>query len=336
MSGLLRVRGTIELDQFWPGGSADADTSKVQVTVGKDAFAFATDGKKFKTTNVLNNAIVVGASSGPVIDTKSRVTVRLQGIDATELHYKAGALKKSRKDVTDKKRAAYNAENKTERRQYWAETATVAMAKKLGSFGATSIACEVYSLVDHPYELVDTYGRIVGNIRVGKKFALDINTWLTTQGWVFPTFYSSMSEEEINVLLAAAAKGRKKGRVWSTLSDDTSKFKADLLYRKSGPIDAQNDNGSVIMPKLFRRQVAYKMEMHAKLFAGTFAEFLAVRPDECYLTDEFLEQGPHAAKTRRLDELMTGKRFTLEPQEVVFREKFSSVVNAVGKRIETF
>ena len=96
MSGLLRIRGVIDLTQFWPGGSADADTSKVKVNVGKGSFAFAADGKKFKATNVLDKAIVIGASKKPVIDAQSRVTVRLQGIDAPELHYKAAPLRKSR------------------------------------------------------------------------------------------------------------------------------------------------------------------------------------------------------------------------------------------------
>lgn len=336
MTGLLRIRGTIDLDQFWPKGSSDADTSKIQVTVGKNAFAFAPDGKAFKVTHALDNAMVVGASRDPVIDSKSRITVRLQGIDAPELHYRAAALKKNRPEVTEKKRAAYNQQNKVERRQYWGETATVALAKKLAGFGANPIACEVYSFVDHPYELVDTYGRVVGNIRVGKGFNLDVNTWLTEEAWAFPTFYSSMSEEEVTALLEAAKKGRKKGRVWADLSNDTSKFKATVVYRKGGPIDEKNDRGSVLMPKLFRRQVAYEMEKKAKVFSGSFSEFLAARPDECFLTDDFLKEGLHTATTHRLHEFMKGKRFTKKPQDVVFKEKFSSVVDAKGKRIEKF
>ena len=124
-----------------------------------------------------------GASKKPVIDAQSRVTVRLQGIDAPELHYKAPALRKSRSEVTATKRAAYNAENKTERRQYWGETATLALAEKLPTYGAGEIRCAVYSFVDHPYELMDTYGRVVGNLHVGKRLGLDINRWLTEQGF---------------------------------------------------------------------------------------------------------------------------------------------------------
>jgi endonuclease YncB( thermonuclease family) len=336
MSGLLRIRGVIDLTQFWPGGSSDADTSKVKVNVRPGSFAFAADGKKFKPTRALDKAIVVGASKKPVIDARSRVTVRLQGIDAPELHYKAPALRKSRTEVTATKRTAYNAENKTERRQYWGETATLALAQKLSTFGAGVIRCEVYSFVDHPYELMDTYGRVVGNLRVGKKFGLDLNTWLTEQGWVFPAFYSSMSEEEIQTLLAAALKGRQQGRVWSTLVDDTSKFKPKLVYRKGGPIDTENDQGALILPKLFRRQVAYKTEVLAKVFNGSYAEFLADRPDECYLTGEFLDKGPHSAPTHRLAEFMKGKRFQKQAEDVVFREKFSTVVNSAGQRIDDF
>ncbi len=336
MSGRLRIRGLIDLTQFWPGGSSDADTSKVRVSVGPDSFAFAADGKRFKPTRALDKAIVVGVSKKPVIDAQSRVTVRLQGIDAPELHYKAPALRKSRSEVTAAKRVAYNAENKTERRQYGGETATLALAQKLSTYGAGVIRCEVYSWVDHPYELVDTYGRVVGNLHVGKRLGLDINRWLTEQGWALPAFYSSMSDEEIQTLIAAAAKGRKAGRVWSMLSDDTSKWKPRLVYRQGGLIDTAGDQGALILPKLFRRQVAYKMEVHAKVFNGSFAEFLAARPDECYLTDEFLDEGLHTAPTHRLAEFMKGKRFLKAPEDLVFREKFSSVVDAAGRRIDDF
>ena len=37
-NGLLEVSGTIDLSQFWPQGSSDADTTKVLVTIGDNAF----------------------------------------------------------------------------------------------------------------------------------------------------------------------------------------------------------------------------------------------------------------------------------------------------------
>jgi hypothetical protein len=32
--GLLKVAGSIDLNQFWPQGESDADTTKILVTVG--------------------------------------------------------------------------------------------------------------------------------------------------------------------------------------------------------------------------------------------------------------------------------------------------------------
>jgi hypothetical protein len=30
MTGMLRIRGTIDLSQFWPSGQSDADTTKIK------------------------------------------------------------------------------------------------------------------------------------------------------------------------------------------------------------------------------------------------------------------------------------------------------------------
>ena len=206
MPGTLRIRGTIDLAQFWPDGEADADTTKIKVEVGANSFAFAADGKTFKATKVYFGAFARGASNKEVIDSKNRITVRLQGIDAPELHYRAAPLKKSGK-VSNSKRAKFNLENKQPRRQYWAETATVALAKKLSGYG-NSVKCQVISLIDRPFEVIDTYGRFVGNICVGAKFNTDINLWLSEEGWAYPTFYSSMEPEEIETYLATPQRKR--------------------------------------------------------------------------------------------------------------------------------
>jgi endonuclease YncB( thermonuclease family) len=334
MTGLLRIKGTIALDQFWPDGSSDADTSKIKLTVGAGSFAFAADGKKFKPTSVFQHAQVRGKSRKMLI-TNNQITVRLQGIDATELHYRAGALAADRTEVTAAKRAAYNGWNAHERRQYWAESATMALAKKLSGFGASALPCTILSFVDAPHEVADTYGRVVGNVRLRGDF--DVNLWLTEQGWAFPTFYSSMSEAEIKALIVAARKGKRMNRLWPSLSDNLRPFNARLLYRKNGAPDAAADKGKVIMPKLFRRQVAYQAETAAKLFKGSFKQFLARAPDECFLTDAFLAQGVHSAPTFVLADFITGSRFTVLPDALVFKEKPASLVDVRnGKRLDHF
>lgn len=335
MPGILRVRGTIDLDQFWPDGDADADTSKVKVTVGSDSFAFAADGKHFKTTDVYFDAYCVGASRKKVVDAQNRITVRLQGIDAPELHYQAAALKKN-PPVSDAKRKKFNAENKPKRRQYLAESGTLALCKKLKAFGTSPIKCEVISLIDRPFEVIDTYGRFVANIRVGSGYATDVNLWLCEQAWVYPTFYSSMVVEEIEAYLAVLPKARKNGRVWKHYSLDTSKFDGKLVYRPKGPPQPAKDKGPVLMPKLFRRQLAYRMQKKAALITGSFAAYLEKNRDACFETDEFLKEGVHSAPIRHLHEFIKGTKFTLQPEAIVFREKFSSLVNSKKKKLEKF
>jgi len=334
--GLLQIKGTIDLAQFWPDGESDADTTKIKVAVGPNSFRFAADGKTFKPTKAFQGAHVVGKSTDTVIDKNGRITVRLQGIDAPELHYRAGPLSTKRPEVTAPKRTAYNAANAKPFRQYLAESATVALRKKLDGFAnANSIlSCTATSLVDAPFEVIDTYGRFVANINVGSGAAVDINKWLAEEGWVLPTFYSSMSEEEIDSLIDASKKGRKKkGRVWEYYKKSVSGFDARMLFRKGGPLDAAHDKGPALMPKLFRRQVAYEMEKAAKISAGTFKAFLEKTPDYCFDTEDFKAAGVHSATPRTLDEFMSGNTFTPEPQDIVFKEKFSDLVNAKGKKV---
>ncbi len=333
MTGILKVEGTIDLTQFWPTGSSDADTTKIKVTVVRDSFSFAADGKTFRPTSALVGAFSVGTGRRAVIDAKNRITVRLQGIDAPELHFKAPALRR-RPDVDDVKRAAFNRANKAERRQYWAETATVALSAKLATYGEGIIPCTMLSLVDYPYEVVDTYGRLVGTIEVQ---GVELNRWLVAEGWAFPTFYSSMSNDEIEGLLTAMRMGRRKRRIWPSYSTNVEAFDEMLIYRGVGAEpDSADDRGPVLMPKLYRRQVAYRMERVARITRRPFIDYLKRSADSCFLTDDFLENGVHSAEARYLHEFLEGGAFTLEPQELVFREKPSSIVNAQGNRVEVF
>src|SRR5919109_587443 len=98
--GLLRVNGTIEVAQFWPRGTSDADTAVIIVGVSAaNAFQFQqTPGGKFKTTHAFEGALVHGKQGAKApIDSQGRIRVRLQGIDAPELHYQPSPLGKSLK-----------------------------------------------------------------------------------------------------------------------------------------------------------------------------------------------------------------------------------------------
>jgi hypothetical protein len=76
--GHLQVDGTLELAQFWPTGSSDGDTARVVVK------RITFNGQ---VTHALDRAQVRGRTQKAVLDEHRAITVRLQGIDAPELHY---------------------------------------------------------------------------------------------------------------------------------------------------------------------------------------------------------------------------------------------------------
>src|SRR5262249_55926709 len=252
--GLLRVKGTIDSGQFWPKGTSDADTAVI--LVGVDAFQFqATPGGPYKTTHAFEGALVHGRQGAKApIDSKGRVRVRLQGIDAPELHYQPSPLGKSVKAGLPKAVVdAYSA--LTHRyRQRWAESAALALLNLASQSGAQSIPCTVTTVVNEPTDVFDTYARFVGDIWIRQQ---NVNLWLVRQGWVYPSFYDSMKPNEISAVLKAWKSGKAKGRVATALAKSVGTLDFKLLYRSGAGLNVVSgaDKGSVLYPKMYRRLV---------------------------------------------------------------------------------
>jgi endonuclease YncB( thermonuclease family) len=331
--GLLEVTGTIDLAQFWPAGQSDADTVKV-LLAGAGPFRFrAHPGAPFKVTHAFDGATVKGKVTKPTIDTQNRITIRLQGIDAPELHYRPTAPTLDGKKPTPSQRAAFNANN-ANFRQFFGETATVQLDKFLATAGGSPIKCVVRTQVDEPSDVFDTFGRFVGDIFVtirGK--AQNANQWLCANGWAFPTFYSSMTNQEINDLTSLSEKARKsKKGIWAKATSDVSRFDRNQIFRNHGTPDPPKDRGPVFMPKLFRRRSTFGVTVAAKMVGGSFKAYLQREPDGCFETRDFLDQGPHAATVRFLQEFVTASStFTVGAKDLVFRENKSSVIGKNGK-----
>jgi endonuclease YncB( thermonuclease family) len=327
--GLLEITGTLSVQQFWPNGESDGDTAKV--VVKKGAFRFrAKPGAAWKVTHAFDNATVkksLNARSGKAaIDKKGQITIRWQGIDAPELHYRPTV-----ENLSDKQKAALKAVNGNFR-QPLGETASVALGKYLAKLGKDPVNVTVRTAVDQPSDVFDVYGRLIGDIFVkvsGKE--VDLNLWMVQNGWAFPTFYSSMAKEEIQTILSLASKAKaKKAGIWKSASS-IMKFDSKLVFDKSGPPNAAKDAGPVIMPKLFRRVSTYSVEKKAKIFSGSFPDFLKAHKDACYETSDFLQQGVVAAQHRQLDEFVTNKGFLVGPGDLVFQEAGSVVLGKNGK-----
>jgi endonuclease YncB( thermonuclease family) len=344
VAGLLQMQGSIALDQFWPNGRSDADTTKILLTVSPGAIEFRKNSATpFQATHVFDHAVVTGRTRKPAIK-NGQVTVRLQGIDATELHYQPSALSRSeQKGLSQAKLNAYHSVVHFYR-QFLGATATKALGDFLATAGHPNLACRVFTQVDTPDEVFDTYGRLVGDIEVtiGGKL-VNVNQWLVDQGWAFPTFYSSMTNDEINTLLGLAKASRsKKLGAWKFLSKSIGPFNFNLLEPKKHDLSVlASDKGPVILPKLYRRYTSWSARNKAKVTSQTFQKFLAAgsngKPDACFVTADFLANGVHSATHRRLDEfVVAGKTIKFEPDGLVFSEAPSALIGPDKKPITQF
>src|SRR5262245_28376803 len=105
--GLLTVDGIIRLDQFWPKGKSDGDTIKITIPKGvNNAFKFAKPASgAAKVVHTFDDALSFDAKVLPPNSIKfatkvvtqprgkanvgvRQIQIRMQGIDAPELHYK--------------------------------------------------------------------------------------------------------------------------------------------------------------------------------------------------------------------------------------------------------
>jgi endonuclease YncB( thermonuclease family) len=332
---MLTATGTLDTSQFWPSARSDADTVKVNVTASSFAFTPDPDKHKPRITNVFQGAQVQGRGRTAAIKQGS-ITVRLQGIDATELHYAA---------LLPKNGAATKLlDNGTDFRQLFGETATVKLHDQIAKAGR-SPQCTVVTRVDHPNDVFDTFGRFIGNVvvKIGSK-EVDLNLWLAENGWAFPTFYNSMSKQEINDVLTRcnAARRQKKG-IWPHLMGHVGQLNRGLTERKKvKTFNARKDVGPVLMPKIFRRLVRFSVSQENHLTNGDFRSFLGQQSDPFLPLADFLANP--AAKTPGKTTPNGNLQSRFSPQEVfndlpgdlVFFEQPSTLLDAKGKKITKF
>ncbi len=297
VAGLLQVHGSIALDQLWPSGRSDADTTKVVLTVAPGAIEFRKNSSTpFHATHVFDHAIVKGRTRKPAIK-NGQVTLRLQGIDAPELHYQPSPLSPAeKKGASATKLNAYHLVTHPYR-QFLGATTTKALHDFLVATGKPSLDCRVFTQVDKPSEVFDTYGRLVGDIEVTiNGQAVNLNHWLVEKGWAFPTFYSSMTNDEIVALLALTKTARsKKSGVWKFLSKTIGPLNFNLLEPKKNDLSVlATDKGPVILPKLYRRQTNWSARNKAKITNQSFQNFLAAgsggKPDVCFETKDLFSE----------------------------------------------
>jgi endonuclease YncB( thermonuclease family) len=328
-TGLLQIRGELDLAQFWPAHGSDVDTIKVKVSADSFQFSPDPDQKPLKTTKVFADAVVKGTTTKRAIN-KNIITIRAQDIDGLELHIAAMLRGKGLK------------ENGKKFRQHLGETSTIKLHDFLARSNATTIPCEVVTRVNKPSDVFDTYGRLIGDVLVtinGKQE--NINHWLVQKGWAFPAFYNSASKDEITTVRRYAAEAKKATRgIWKFLSQDVIHPDTSLTFRPpSTKPKPEKDDGPAVIPKLFRRQVRFHVAELNKLFSGAFRDYLTSQKDGWVKTSDFLKNPKikPSQKSGNLSVLVDKKgNFTAGPGDIVFFEKPSTLIDSKGKKITSW
>ena len=307
--GLLRVSGTIDLSQFWPGSGSDADTASA--VVNSQSFEFAPDATVplFRSTRVFEGAEIRGTK----VIHSGKVTIRLQGVDAPELHFAALI---SKKNLTA---------NGTKFRQLLGETATVELRAALPKRPST-LSCEVLSRIDKPGDAFDVYGRLVGDVLIPTKTQrLSLAHWLAESGWALPSYYNSMLPVEIRALqkLVAAARAKRRG-VWKVLEQVVGPPDLKLVFRPHGRFSAKErkaDRGRVVVPKFFRRRIRYAVLDLNGQAPTSFKEYLKSDKSPWVTLEAFLANPEIKKPKNSLATLLTETdRVTKRPDQVVFFE----------------
>lgn len=330
---LLKFYGVIELSRFWPNseikegktiyGQSGADTIKVLIDK-KNGFLIKTHPyASEEKTKVFNNVLISGKVKKPPVDLNGYVTVKLQGIDSPELHYKP--------DIKNAKTLS----------QFYSQTAVMDLQKMLLKHSRNKkVECVVKTYVERPEDVFDCYGRFVGEIIILKddREFLNINHWLAEEGLVFPAFYSSMTNGEIRtIMLMVKSAISKKNVLWQhhyhkklePIENISNEF-INGKKRKYSP--SKDKNLPVYMPKIFRKQYKYELLKNGK----SFKSFLAneKEPVRCYVTEDFFKDGKKESNAIPFGNFFSNRNEILfKPWEVVFEEADSKLIDLKTKRV---
>jgi endonuclease YncB( thermonuclease family) len=338
--GMLTLTGTIDLTQFWPenvksGNTADSDADTVKVKINPKSVQFKSPAGKTSETDFISKSgffhNVKGAGGKtslkfkPVIDSKGNIDMRLQGIDAPELHYMT------------------QIHGNPLYRQPMGETSTVQLFKFLQSHTPNdTIDCEVFTQVNMPNDVFDKFGRCVGDIVIKDKNGkmVNVNQWLVENGWAFPAYYNSMTPDEIKVMDTLANKAMAdKLNIWKFFSQQMGPLDKKLTHsKKDGTYSAAKDEQPpVIFPKLFRRLWTFEIQDQNAFSDSGYQKFMATQKSDvvCNKTD-FIKSGFPKKPPLLASFIGSNGSIKFKPADVIFKEGGTTLKDSKGNKITSF
>jgi endonuclease YncB( thermonuclease family) len=352
--GKVKINGKIFLDQFFSlGGRSDADTVRVYLNPSSVEFRRSEENDWQRNLTLFDKAYyydeeektwkkIVVTDRGH--NEQEYMKIRLQGIDAPELHCLAnmGDLYLDYSHFTNFK----SLNVMFEYRQHWGARAATELAKFLKcnstkDNGEEFVEAYAISSVDKPHDLFDKFGRAVADIFIIKNNGEEenLNQWLVREGWAFPDYYDSMSNEEIRILIEQNKKANNPKGIRSSYTKELIPFNFNLFYRKDDEI--QSDKGPVNLPKFFRKQIDYealkksgfKKDSRSKFELSTLKKYIEYRQNKCYKLEEFLKER-HCSKQYALSEFIDETGYMqVEPGSLVNIESDSKIesINVIDR-----
>lgn len=337
--GFLEVHGKIDTKQFYyNSGESDADTVHLQVNSIRFKPSKTAAWKNVLSLFLCANVKAYGKPK-PVIHTakkssgKKQVIVRLQGIDAPELHYTAQS--------PGKKKLGTKKWDSSKFRQSGGAKSTWHLKEKIKEYETSGfVDATAITRIDSPNDPFDVYGRLVADIVITKnKKSLNINDWLLENGHAFPTFYDSMRNDEILAKLAKTKKAQnsKKNNLWKYNQFKIVKFDSSLTFKKSIKIAHDADVGDLNFPKIFRRQTQYSIGKKIGFYKEkNLIEYIKTKKDdEFFYTGDFLKKR-HSLTLKQLGEIFKSGKINCSPEEIVIQEKSSDLIDKNGNKITSW
>jgi endonuclease YncB( thermonuclease family) len=337
--GKLMIEGTVDLSQFWPTGESDADTTKIVLTLLPGAVQYQPPDDVPRPTTKFDEACVKSFGKPKPVIKDGKITVRLQGVDAPELHYQPQSMKgKTYKGQPFGSLKGSGLVKKYRQRQ--AETATVRLGRYLRTLGTSPLPCRFQTEVNDyegPADAVDKYGRFVGNILINE---IDINLEILRQGLAIVALYNSMQPAEMDTCLEAWAIGETAAEgVVQYQTRTIGAFDAQLLYQppKTATLNPEKTH-KFIHPKLYRRQCTWWAYRKLGTFKGGFDTYLSLFPDDVfYERSSMRDEGFLAATPLQIERMVkAGRQVIYAPDEIVFKEAGSQLFTAEGQPIKNW
>lgn len=349
--GKVKITGKIYLDQFFSlGGRSDADTLRLYVNPESVEFRKNEKAEWQRRLTLFNKAYYfdeeVKSWKKIVIKDRGRsdqeyIKIRLQGIDAPELHCLANQANLRLSSTHYRNFTSLNAI--FEYRQHWGaraarELATFLNSESFTEEGVKFVKGYAISSVDTPSNLFDKFGRAVADIVIidRKNRDINLNQYIVRKGWAFPDYYDSMSNDEIEALIENNKDALNKPTgIRSSYTKELVPFNFNLFYQEEEEVqsDIEKDKGPLNLPKFFRKQLDYEVliksgnkkdrESHPEL--RTLKNYIKYRGNECYKLEEFLEKR-HCAKKYSLSEFIDENGYMhTEPGSLVNIESDSRI-----------